>query len=255
MVLSRNHQDLLCYPDCPNCGGIGYVRYNVPPGDPRFGRLQMCPNAQRRALEISLATGDIDPRVGLSADEIREMSWELIHDGINDASRALQAVRSAYDAGHGIVFLYGASGQAKTLLLKIAVATAFRDGRSAAYADMRAVLDDIRLAYDEKENKQSELVRRMEWWLSRQVLAIDELDKVNATDWAVERIFHLIDQRYQRAVRGETLTIIAANYNRTDELSSYLRSRIEDNRFASRGWVVRLEGPDGRRFVPLDWFY
>jgi DNA replication protein DnaC len=255
MVLSRNPYDTLCYPDCPNCGGVGYVRYDVPTWDPRFGKLQICPNAQRRALEISLETGDIDPRVGLLPEEIREMNWDLIHDGINDAPKALQAVRSAYNAGHGMVFLYGASGQAKTLLLKIAVALAFRDGRTAAYADMRAVLDDIRLAYDEKENKQSELVRRMEWWLSRQVLAIDELDKVNSTDWAVERIFHLIDQRYQRAVRGEALTIIAANYNRLDELSSYLRSRIEDNRFAARGWVIRLEGPDGRRFVPLDWHY
>jgi DNA replication protein DnaC len=183
------------------------------------------------------------------------MNWDLIQDGINDAPKALQAVRSAYDAGHGMVFLYGASGQAKTLLLKIAVAVAFRDGRTAAYADMRAVLDDVRLAYDRPENMQSELARRMEWWLSRQVLAIDELDKINATGWAIERMFHLVDQRYQRAVRGNALTLIAANYNRLDEISSYLRSRIEDNRFAARGWVVRLDGPDGRRLVPLDWPY
>jgi DNA replication protein DnaC len=234
---------------------VGYVRYNVPIGDPRFGKLYMCPNAQRRALEISLKLGDIDPRVGLSPDEIRGMTWDLIQDGINDAPKALQAVKAAYSAGYGMVFLYGVSGQAKTLLLKIAVAVAFREGRTAAYADMRAVLDDIRLAYDEKENKQRALADRMAWWLSRQVLAIDELDKVNSTDWAAERIFYLVDQRYQRAARGDALTLIAANYNRLDEISSYLRSRINDNRFAARGWVVRLDGPDGRQLVPLDWPY
>jgi len=245
----------LCYPDCPYCRGVGYVRYDVPLEDPRFGRLEMCPNARRRALETSLARGEIDPRVGLSAQEIREMTWDMVRDGVNDAPLARRALQAAYETGYGLVFLYGASGQAKTLLLKIAVSTAFRDGKTAAYADMRAVLDDVRLAYDERENKQSELARRMEWWCARDILAIDEFDKTNSTDWALERMFQLVDQRYQRAVRREALTVIAANYDRTDELSAYLRSRIEDNRFAARGWVVHLDGPDGRRFAPLDWSY
>ena len=29
-------------PNCPHCGGAGYVRYDVPMGDPRFGRLEVC---------------------------------------------------------------------------------------------------------------------------------------------------------------------------------------------------------------------
>ncbi|HMM99148.1 MAG TPA: hypothetical protein PKC99_09080, partial [Anaerolineales bacterium] len=29
-------------PNCPHCGGAGYVRYDVPIGDPRFGRLEAC---------------------------------------------------------------------------------------------------------------------------------------------------------------------------------------------------------------------
>ncbi len=115
--------------------------------------------------------------------------------------------------------------------------------------------DDIRLAFDERENKQTELVRRMQWWISRDVLALDEIDKTNSTDWAKERMFQLIDVRYQRAIRREAITIIAANYESPDEISAYLRSRIEDNRFVENGLVVYLNGPDGRKAVPIGWRY
>ena len=116
-------------------------------------------------------------------------------------------------------------------------------------------MDDIRIAYDERENKMTELVRRMEWWTSLDVLAIDELDKVGQTDWARERIFQLLDARYQSAIRQEALTVIAANYQSPDELSGYLKSRIEDNRFTANGYVVYLKGADGRKSMPKNWKY
>ena len=100
-----------------------------------------------------------------------------------------------------------------------------------------------------------ELVRRMEWWTSLDVLAIDELDKVGQTDWAKERFFLLLDLLYQHAVRQETLTIVAANYQSTDELSGYLKSRIEDNRFAGNGYLIHLKGADGRKSMPKNWKY
>lgn len=246
---------LLCAPDCPTCGGSGYVRQNpnAQPGDVDFGKVIMCPTARRLAFMDALARGELDERIGLKPSEIQELTWDTIRAGISDGPKARAAVQRAYQVGYGLVFLYGKSGQAKTLSLKIAVASALADGKTAAYANMLAVLDDIRLAFDERENKQAELARRMEWWISRDVLAIDELDKTNSTDWARERMFQLIDARYQRAVRQEALTLIAANYDSTDELSDYLRSRIEDNRFAARGWIVHLNGPDGRRMIPPNW--
>ncbi len=247
----------ICLPNCVICGGSGYIRKNPKADvhDPDFGKVERCPQARRLAFSEALGRGQVDGRVGLTADEIRNLTWEAIKDGLSDGHKARQVVQSAYQRGHGLVFLYGKSGQAKTLSLKVAVAVALMDGKRAAYANMLTVLDDIRLAFDEKENKQTELVRRVDWWLSLDILAIDELDKTNSTDWARERIFQLLDARYQRAVRQEALTIIAGNYSNTDELSTYLRSRIEDNRFAVNGMVVHLNGPDGRKAVPDGWKY
>lgn len=244
-----------CSPDCLVCGGVGYVRYDVPFGHPKFGKLERCSRAQASAIEKSLELNEIDPRIGLKADEIRNLSWNMVREGVNLADQACAITRRAYQAGHGLVFLYGGFGQGKSLVLKIAVAAALNEGRRAAYANLAGVLDDIRIAYDERENKMTELVRRMDWWTSLDVLAIDELDKVGQTDWARERIFQLLDARYQRAVRQEALTIIAANHQSLDDLSGYLRSRIEDNRFAANGYIVNLKGADGRKSMPKNWKY
>jgi DNA replication protein DnaC len=244
-----------CSPDCPECKGIGYVRYEFPVGHPKFGKLERCPRAEAFAAKRSLQAGVIDPRIGLTNDEVRNLSWELVKKGVNQADGACESTQRAYLSGHGMIFLYGGFGQGKSLILKIAVATALKDGKRAAYADLASVLDDIRIAYDERENKMTELVRRMEWWTSLDVLAIDELDKVGQTEWARERIFQLLDARYQRAIRQEALTVIAANHQNLDELSGYLRSRIEDNRFAANGYIVHLRGSDGRKSMPKSWKY
>lgn len=244
-----------CSPDCPECGGVGYIRYEVPVGHPKFGKIERCQHGQARAVKRHLQSGDIDPRIGLTVDELRHLSWSMVRRGVNQADRACEATQRAYMSGHGLVFLYGGFGQGKSLVLKIAVATALNEGKRAAYANLAGVLDDIRSAYDERENKMAELVRRMEWWMSLDVLAIDELDKVGQTDWARERIFQLLDERYQRAVRQEALTVIAANHQSLDDLSGYLRSRIEDNRFAANGYLINLKGADGRKSMPKNWKY
>ena len=244
-----------CCPNCPECNGVGYIRHDVPVGHPKFGKLERCSKARMLITKQSLQAGEIDPRVGLTADEVHNLTWDLVKKGVNQADRACEVTRCAYMSGHGTVFMYGGYGQGKSLVLKIAVATALNEGKHAAYANLAGVLDDIRIAYDERENKMTELVRRMEWWTSLDVLAIDELDKVGQTEWARERIFQLLDARYQRAVRQEALTVIAANYQNTDELSGYLKSRIEDNRFVANGYVIHLKGTDGRKSMPKNWKY
>ena len=98
-------------------------------------------------------------------------------------------------------------------------------------------------------------MRRMKWWTSPDVLAVNELDKVGQTDWVRECIFQLLDARYQWAVRQEALTVITANHQGTDELSGYLKSRIEGNRFAANGYVIYLKGADGRKSMPKGWRY
>jgi DNA replication protein DnaC len=187
-------------------------------------------------------------RVGLREDELC-LTWKDIDPDISDGKKAVDAVFPKYQKGYGMVFLWGTYGQAKTLTGKILIASAFKTGKRAAYANVSSVLDDIRLAFDEPERKTTELIRRMEYWQSLDVLFLDEIDKCNDTQWAQERLFQLLDQRYTRAIREEALTVIASNKSH-GELDGYLQSRLADKRL---GPVVYLNGGDGRQVMPEGW--
>lgn len=233
-------------PHCKTCGGFGWVQaeqYN------NHWFVCVCYGEMRNKY-LNGVKPKMELQIGLRDDEL-EMKWDLVKPDISDGVKALNAVRSAYERGWGMVFLWGTYGQAKTLVGKILTATAYRHGKKSAYANVSSVLDDIRLAFDEKEHKTTELIRRMDWWGQRDVLFLDEFGRSNDTPWAQERMFQLLDQRYARAIREEALTVIASNRS-DDELDGYLSSRLQDNRL---GPVVYLNGPDGRQVMPSGYKY
>lgn len=245
--LARAANPPRCDFQCPECGGTGYV-YTHPdakPADKDFGAVRVCSRYRAKLLKQQMDAGIFDERTGLVPPEYG-MKWDLVKPKISDGVKAVQAVKPKLEQGHGMVLLIGAFGQGKTLVGKILVAEALRRGWTAAYANMARILDDIRLAFDSQEMKSTELLRKMEWWNSLRVLFIDELDKMNRTDWAQERMFELLDRRYTRAVREEALTVVATN-SPAGELDGYLRSRLSDNRL---GPIVELQGVDGRLSVP-----
>jgi DNA replication protein DnaC len=226
--------------DCQRCAGWGWRQSR----QYQTWFVCECTSEARRAYLAAQAKPDYS-RMGLREDELG-MDWSLIKPGVSDGIAGAEAVKPKYMQGWGMVFLWGTWGQGKTLIGKILTATGLRDGKRAAYANVATVLDDIRLAFDSPEHKTTELLRRMDWWTSRDVLFLDEIDKVNGTTWAEERIFQLLDQRYTRAIREEALTVIASN--KSDQaLDGYLKSRLQDRRL---GPAVYMHGPDARKVMP-----
>lgn len=244
-----------CDPNCPECRGTGYFRYDLPLGHPKFGVVYPCPNAKRAKTKLAIENAVTDSRFGLTNDELKNLKWSLVQTGINHADVASNIVKKAMSDGYGMIFIHGGFGQGKSLVLKIATAMALRAGKSGAYANISTILDHIRAAYDDPENKMTELIRRMNWWTALDLLAIDELDKTASTGWAQDRIFRLLDDRYQNAVRQNTITLIASNHDTLDDISGYLYSRINDNRFACNGYIIHLNGNDGRRSMPSGYRY
>jgi DNA replication protein DnaC len=232
--------DSEAFAGCPRCGGWGWRQSR----QYQTWFLCECVSANRRAMLAEQSKPDYS-RMGMKEDELG-LDWSAIKPGISDGKVGMDAVRPKYMQGYGMVFLWGTWGQGKTLIGKILTASALRDGKTAAYANMSAVLDDIRLAFDSQERKTTELIRRMDWWTSRDVLFLDELDKCNSTEWAKERMFELLDQRYTRAIREEALTVVASN-SKVDELDEYLQSRLKDRRL---GPVVYMHGKDARQVMP-----
>ena len=240
-------------PDCSVCGGSGYIHVNefAEPTHRDFGQVKPCPNSSRKMISVSAQSGF--DKGGLKPDEYMQLDWKMVKPGFSDGIKARDAILKTYQHGSGLVFVFGNFGQAKTLSMKIAVAVALREGKRARYAKLTNVLDDIRTAYDEKERKMQALLDKIAEWRDLDLLALDEMDKAQESDWARDRIFNLIDDRYQLAVREEAITLMAGNYHGVDEVSGYLRSRIEDNRFSAFGSVVYVNGADGRKSIPSGW--
>lgn len=236
---AKSHSD--ADPKCKQCGGFGWEQ--APQYDNHWFICHCVIESHNKFLKA------LEPQwkpeyIGLTQDEL-SLTWDKVKPDISDGLKAVEAVKPAYEKGYGMIFLWGTYGQAKTLIGKILTATAYRDGKKSMYANMTSILDDIRLSFD-SNNQSTELIRRVDWWTSRDVLFLDELDKTKQTDWAYERMFQLLDRCYTNAIRQQTLTVIASNSS-DKELDGYLKSRLEDKRL---GPVIHLNGQDGRKFMP-----
>lgn len=217
IAMQRN---LDCRLGCPICGGWGLVKDET-------GKLNPCPNRSARAM----FRGE---RYGLSEAE-RSLTWKQVAP-VNGVQVAMGAVRRALERGAGWVYLWGPPGLAKTLILKIAVAISLEEGRKSAYTRMAEILDNMRAAFD-APNPSGESQQRLDWWAGLPLLAIDEFDRVRATEYADERRFLLMDRRYEKALRGGSVTLLAGNEDPA-LLDGYLYDRVRDGRFR----VVAMTG-------------
>lgn len=185
---------------CETCKGTGYYVLDVPMSDHRFGRAMQCSCQKDRV------------------NQARQRKLESL-DGLNNAERshrfdntnphpsqmlARDALRNAF---HGIYVLQGTPGTGKSHLLHCVVNQAREQGRVAVYAPMPDVLDYLRATF----NPKNEEVYDDRWRLLVEcdVLALDELDEFNATEWAKERFLRLIDERWRN--RDRLLTVVALN--------------------------------------------
>lgn len=232
--------ELLCNSTCPICRGIGYVLNDAPLGHKDFGKVDFCPNVDRWGLPGA-------DRYGLTREEIMTMDWGSI--AIRQyVEPAIAQIESAIRNGFGWIYIYGTFGVAKTFLLKSAIAKLLRAGEEAAYVRMATIIDNLRSAFDEKNNDRGIVDQnKLDWWAEIPFLAIDEFDRVRATSFSTERQFVLLDRRYESAIRERSVTIMASNKS-PDQLTNegvdaYLVDRIEDGRFA----IVEIQGPGFRR--------
>jgi hypothetical protein len=218
----------LCEPDCPVCGGGGWVRNDVPITHSMFGKLSPCPksNPFKRYAKI----------LGISLED-RKLSWRNSVVETQGVIRAVHAVKKTLERGYGWVYLWGDYGLAKTLILKVALVEYIQATRQpASYLRMVEILDHLRGAFD-ADNPSLESQARLDMYAELPLLCIDEFEKVKNTEWASERRFVLMDRRYEQACREKSITLMASNSDpRT--LEGYLADRIFDGRFE----VVQLTG-------------
>lgn len=189
---------------CPHCKDIGHVAYEVAPHRYETTWCSHCSADKAAAYEAR--------ETGLQGDV---KTWRLsgFHRRFGPAAAGLDAARKAVKEPVGFVTFHGGYGSGKSHLLAGICnelhdkATSSGRGRTVHYTTLAGLLDYLRQAFDPQST--SSYTARYDRMLRAEVLAIDEVEKVSVTQWADEKLFQLLDDRYRRA--AECLTVLATN--------------------------------------------
>jgi DNA replication protein DnaC len=142
------------------------------------------------------------------------------------------------DAGRGL-WLYGDPGTGKTTLAMLVSKTALEAGRSVAIYSMPKLLARIRRTYDAAAGEQSygDLFERL---ATVDLLHIDDLGSENRTEWVLEQLYALINERYE----SERALVVTSNHD-ADKLEEQVGTRVV-SRLGDMCEALPLYGEDRR---------
>lgn len=176
------------------CDGSGWIL-----GPEDMARPCECREQRLRRAHVRDVASAIPPRYrGVSFDRppITEMARDMssrqavsvVHGFINDLEEHLAA-------GRGL-WLMGNTGTGKTTLGMLIAKAVMSAGKTAAVYFTPTLLTRIRLTYQaaDAENHYDAFFRRL---TSVDLLYIDDLGSERHTDWVVEQLYALVNERYE----------------------------------------------------------
>jgi len=199
------------------------VARDVPFGHPDFDGKWPCPHpchTAERLARLAKLSGLAEEDLSLRLADFR------VGDGVTKS--VLRAARAFLVQPTPLFYLWGGYGNGKSLLLKALVNEFNAAGYVAVYTKFSRLLWWMRQVFGDNGDQESYL-GRYERLKRVPMLAVDEFDKVNLTDFAQEFRFDFFDERYEAGLRGECYTVFASN-SAPEDLPGYLLSRIEDGR-------------------------
>ncbi len=210
---------------CPLCQGLGFVVPDLPFGHPEFGRAIpcQCRTEQRRERRLrslqSLSSLGMLERLTFGTF-IPEPS-HLSRDRSVNLRRAFETCISYAHDPEGWLLLTGAYGCGKTHLAAAIANLRVAEGYPAIFMTVPDLLDHLRAAFSpNSETAYDELFEQLR---NTSLLILDDLGAQSSTPWAQEKLFQLLNHRYN----AQLPTVITSN-QRLEELDPRLRSRLMD---------------------------
>jgi DNA replication protein DnaC len=227
---------------CPQCGGSGWVvelRHNI-----RYAERCQCWTNNLNSLLLAQAN------IPKQYADCTLKSFNPSADPSGSLYKALQTAREFCDefpiTSSGLLFI-GPCGVGKThLAVSIIRHLTLEKGVPCRFYDFRDLLRTIRRTYS-NEGGPSEF-DITDPVLTTEVVLLDELGAIKATDWALDMLTHIIIRRYNE----KRPLIITSNFpdekgkNNEETLSDRISYRLR-SRLYEMCQTVRMEGGDFRR--------
>jgi DNA replication protein DnaC len=218
-------------PACPVCQGLGWYRLAVPIGHARFGEAIRC--ECKRTEDAAVAAARAVRASNLRGDLLSKTFEGYVASP--ETRPALAAVRAFTEEPKGWLLLVGSYGCGKTHLLAACANALLAAGRHPLYVEVPAWLDYVRGGYDEEDVASGEdrAAVRLRQAIEADVLLLDDLGAESRTAWTRERLFLLLNARYDTAAP----TVIATNLA-PDDLDGRIGSRLRDTAICRTVYLI-----------------
>jgi DNA replication protein DnaC len=217
---------------------MGYLRTDLPVGHPDFGRMRPCECRQaqisqlvkRRLFELSrldelgyLTFENFQPRgrVGLLPRQA-----DSLEHAYNQAQQFARRIE-------GWLVLQGEYGCGKTHLAAAIANFAVSMGVPTLFITVPDLLDTLRFAYNDPE---ATFEQRFDQVRGATLLVLDDFGTQNATPWAQEKLFQIINYRYVNKLP----LVVTTNLSERD-FEERIRSRLQDPELVTRARILATD--------------
>jgi DNA replication protein DnaC len=225
---------------CPACGGAGFLLDDLPLGHPDYGKPIPCHcklqerRSRRRSRFSDVHKLDSLTRFTFEAFDT-DLSWLPPHK-LDNLVRAYDSALQFAKQPAGWLLLTGGFGCGKTHLAAAIVNHRIENDLSAVFVVVPDLLDHLRATFG--PNSEANYDDLFDEIRNTSVLVLDDLGVQGVTPWAQEKMFQILNHRYN----SQLPTVLTTN-QRMEDLDQRLRSRLQDLNLVQH---IAIKAPDYR---------
>jgi DNA replication protein DnaC len=212
---------------CPICKGAGFVHPRLPSGKPDYSRVIPCRCTQKeREKELQ---SRLRKYSGLEARLLQDMTFDNFDWKQNKLSpEQRENLKYAFDtaldfakAPDSWLVFQGVNGCGKTHLAAAIANYRLKEAKPIKFVVVPDLLDHLRSTFNpESKVSYDQLFEEVK---NAPLLILDDLGKQSTTPWAEEKLYQIINHRYNHQLP----TVVTTNCT-TDELEPPISSRFAD---------------------------
>jgi DNA replication protein DnaC len=216
----------LAEPACPLgvCDGSGWIL-----GPEDVARPCECREQRLRRRRSRGVASVIPPRyrgVSFERPPVSDMARDMdTRAAVTEARSYIDELDERLGAGRGL-WLFGETGTGKTTLAMLISKAALEAGRSVAIYSLPKLLARIRRTYDSEPGGDSYL-SFFERLTAVDLLHIDDLGAEKRSDWVLEQLYALINERYEDQ-RSVLVTTNLPHHELEEQIGSRTVSRLTE---------------------------
>ena len=228
-------------PDCPKCGGLGFIVPDVEPEHPHFGRAIECScrleDKDRVRYDRLLRISELGSLTDSTFDNFLTEAVGLPATKQLRLKLVFEAVVSYAGDPQGWLILRGGYGCGKTHLAAAIANYRMDQGYPVLFVNTPDLLDHLRAAYSPASPVSFD--ERFNQVRNAPLLILDDLGTQSNSEWAQEKLYQIFNHRYNLKLP----TVITTNQE-LEAIEGRIRSRLVDHRLVR---IITITAPDFRR--------